>query len=62
MEHLAPVCTLSDIEAFQAEAAKVFIHEDIKKYIIQIIHATRTHEQVGNRYGIQYLFYNRDSK
>ncbi|MDE6760463.1 MAG: MoxR family ATPase [Lachnospiraceae bacterium] len=47
MEQLAPVCTLSDIEAFQTETAKVFIHEDIKKYIIQIIHATRTHEQVA---------------
>ncbi len=47
MEQLSPVCTLSDIEDFQAEAAKVFIHEDIKKYIIQIIHATRTHEQVA---------------
>ena len=47
MEHLTPVCTLSDIETFQAETTKIFIHEDIKKYIIQIVHATRTHEQVA---------------
>lgn len=44
---LTPVCTPSDIEAFQTEAAKVYVHEDIQKYIIQIIHATRNHEQVA---------------
>jgi len=47
IEQLSPVCSLSDIQAFQSEVTKVFLHEDIKKYIIQIIHATRHHEQIA---------------
>lgn len=47
MEQLTPVCSLSDIEAFQNMVTKVFIHEDIKKYVIQIVQSTRNHEQIA---------------
>lgn len=45
-EELSPVCTLDDICALQSEAEKVYIHKDVRKYILDIIYATRHNGQI----------------
>ena len=47
LDTLAPVCTLSDITAAQQNVTQIFIHEDVKKYIVSLVHATRSHEQLS---------------
>lgn len=44
---LSPVCSLSDITALQEQVTHIFLHKDIRNYIIQIIQATRNHEQIA---------------
>lgn len=44
---LAPVCQLEDIEALQKQAENIYIHDDIKRYVLQIVQATRNHEQIA---------------
>lgn len=44
---LEPVCSLSDITAYQKQVTEIFIHEDVKNYLVQIILATRQHEQIA---------------
>jgi len=44
---LVPVCELEDIERMQKQVEQVYIHEDIKKYVLQLIQATRNHEQIA---------------
>lgn len=46
-EKLSPVCTLTDLISLQKQAEDIYIHNDIRKYIIDIIHATRHHEQAA---------------
>lgn len=47
LEELKPVIELSDITKLQENVTKIYIHDDIKKYIVAIIEATRQHEQVA---------------
>lgn len=44
---LSPVCTLTDLTQLQQQASDIYLHKDIKKYIINIIQATRCHEQIA---------------
>lgn len=44
---LEPVCILDDIIYLQKETSAIYVHDDIKQYVINIIHATRTHEQIA---------------
>ncbi len=43
---LQAVCDLYDIIAMQNEVKSVFVHDDLKQYVINLVHATRNHEQV----------------
>lgn len=45
-KELAPVCTLSDIASLQKEVRNIYIHDDIKKYMIRLVQATHFHEQI----------------
>lgn len=45
-KELTPVCSLSDITALQEDVRKVYIHEDIKKYMIALVQATGFHEHI----------------
>ena len=46
-EKLSPICSLTDIIHLQKQTEDIYIHNDIRKYIIDIIHATRHHEQAA---------------
>lgn len=46
-EKLSPICSLTDIIRLQKQTEDIYIHNDIRKYIIDIIHATRHHEQAA---------------
>ena len=45
--NLDAVCTPEDIVALQDTTTSVFLHEELKQYIVQIIHATRHHEEIA---------------
>lgn len=47
LEELAPVCSLEDLIGLQQEVTKVYVHEDLRNYIIAIVQATRNHEQIA---------------
>lgn len=47
LDSLQPVCTLEDLTELQRQVTTVFLHEDIRNYIIAIIQATRHHEQIA---------------
>ncbi len=47
LTELSPVCQLEDIETLQKQAEEIYIHDDIKKYVLQLIQATRHHEQIA---------------
>ena len=46
LETLQAVCDVSDIIEMQNNVKSIFVHDDLKQYVIQLIHATRNHEQV----------------
>lgn len=46
-ETLSPVCSLTDLIRLQKQTEDIYIHNDIRKYIIDIVHATRHHEQAA---------------
>ncbi len=47
LEELSPVCSLEDLIGLQHEVTKVYVHEDLRNYIIAIVQATRNHEQIA---------------
>lgn len=47
LQTLDSVCSLSDIRQAQEEVTEVFIHDDVKQYIVDLVHASRNHEQVS---------------
>lgn len=46
LEELEPVCAKKDIVELQMRCSGVYIHEDLLKYMIGLVHATRRHPQV----------------
>lgn len=46
LDTLQPVCSLADIIAARQDVMQIFIHEDVKKYIVSIVQATRNHDQL----------------
>lgn len=46
LDTLQPVCSLADITAARQDVMQIFIHEDVKKYIVSIVQATRNHDQL----------------
>jgi len=44
---LTPVCQLEDIQTLQEQVTNIYIHDDLKQYVINIIQATRNHEQIA---------------
>lgn len=44
---LAPVCTLAELSQLQKAVCEIQIHEDVRKYIVDIICATRNHKSTG---------------
>jgi MoxR-like ATPase len=45
-DSVRPVCSCDDIEEIRALADKVFVHEDLKEYIVKITQKTRDHEKI----------------
>ncbi|MCD8223036.1 MAG: MoxR family ATPase [Clostridiales bacterium] len=43
---VAPVCTTEDIRRLRETAANIYIHPDLKSYLIDLIQATRSHRQI----------------
>ena len=43
---LTPVCTLSDILDLQKQVKNIYLHEDVKNYIITLVQATHFQEQI----------------
>jgi len=41
LESLAPILNASAVGAMQDQIRKVFVHEDVKHYLLRIVHATR---------------------
>ncbi|EET62722.1 ATPase family associated with various cellular activities (AAA) [Marvinbryantia formatexigens DSM 14469] len=46
LEELEPVCEKKDIAELQMRCSGVYIHEDLLKYMIRLVHATRENPQV----------------
>jgi len=47
LEALAPVCTNETLAELQAAAKKIFIHDDVAAYVVNIAEQTRVHESVS---------------
>lgn len=43
---IEPVCQLEDIQVLQSHVSNIHVHDDIKQYVINIVQATRNHEQI----------------
>ncbi len=43
---ITPICQLEDIQDLQTQVSNIYIHDDIKQYVINIVQATRNHEQI----------------
>lgn len=48
LEHLEPVFTLETILELQAKVREIRLDESIEDYLLQIVHATRTHDWIAN--------------
>ena len=46
LDALDAVCQLEDIQALQKQVTGVHVHNDIKQYVLNIVQATRNHEQI----------------
>ena len=46
LEQLEAVCTKDDIVRLQEECRTVYLHPELLKYIVDVIHATRSHAKV----------------
>lgn len=44
---LQPVCQLEDMATLQQQVSEIYIHDDLKQYVVQMIQATRNHEQIA---------------
>lgn len=47
LEDLASVITLADVVSMQQEVTDIYVHDDLKTYIVSIIEATRHNEQIS---------------
>lgn len=45
-EDLEAVCSLEDIIKLQKEVLTVYLHDDLKQYIVSLVDATQNHEQI----------------
>ncbi|MDE5863836.1 MAG: MoxR family ATPase, partial [Lachnospiraceae bacterium] len=44
---LVPVCSLADIQNLQEQVSDIYLHKDLKKYIVDLVQATGCHEQIS---------------
>ena len=47
MDSLKPVCTKEDLMEMRKEGQEVFIHPELKEYIVNLVQATRSHPSVA---------------
>ena len=47
LQELSPVCSPADLLNIQQQVTEVYLHNDLKNYIVSIIQATRHHEQIA---------------
>lgn len=47
LKEIDSVCTIEDINNFRLCASKVFVHDDIKEYLVKIVQATRKHSGIA---------------
>lgn len=46
LETLSPVATADDVRALQAAAREIHVSDDVRRYIVQVVRATREHPAV----------------
>ncbi len=46
LEELSSVCTREQLAELQEQCRNIYIHEDLLKYMVQVVHATRKHPKV----------------
>src|SRR5262249_15618069 len=47
IDDLAPVIAAADIIAAQKQIREIYVHDKVRKYILEIVHATRQHDAVS---------------
>ncbi len=47
LQTLQPVCTREEVQCLQAECRKVFVHEDLRDYIVRLVQETRKSTSAG---------------
>jgi MoxR-like ATPase len=47
IETLQPVCSPAEVVGLQQAAREVYVHEQIRAYLVQLVHASREHEHVA---------------
>ncbi len=47
LEALVPVCHLDELIVLQKQVSNIYLHDDLKQYIINIIQCTRNHDQIS---------------
>lgn len=45
-DNVAPVCSCEDILSLKKEADGIFVHDDLKEYIVRLVQKTREHKAV----------------
>ncbi len=46
LQRLESICKKKDLTALQEQCREVYIHQDLMKYMIEIVHATRKHSKI----------------
>jgi MoxR-like ATPase len=47
LEQTKPVCSAEDLKELRSQAAAVYIHPELKGYLVDLIQATRTHKKLS---------------
>jgi MoxR-like ATPase len=47
VDRLAPVCTAAEIVQAQTLVKQIFVHDEVRKYIVRLVRATRTHADLA---------------
>lgn len=47
LETIEPVCSLDEIAALQRECRDIYVHSDLRNYIVSLVHGTRKYESAS---------------
>lgn len=48
LEGISPVCSLEDVAVMQKKCREVYVHNDLRDYIVRLVQATRDNEDTAN--------------